>query len=191
MFVKAQTVFPIPRLSTRITGTLEQKFYKRYSGSMLSFSAMAYLGFNQEQATILVVDDSLEMQRYLRILLELDSYQVETASNGHDALQSMRRGCAAQVVLLDVQMPGMDGLETLRRLQEFRPNLKVIMCSGVDDPVKIREANALGAQAYLLKPIQHLYLSAAVERCLHEEPGDRRPERLGFQLFVLPSPSPL
>jgi CheY-like chemotaxis protein len=158
---------------------------------MLSFSAMAYLGFDQRQATILVVDDSLEMQRYIRVLLELDSYRVETVSNGQDALQSLRRGCAAQVVLLDVQMPGMDGLETLRRLQEFRPNLKVIMCSGVDDPAKIEEAATLGAQAYLLKPIQHLYLSAAVERCLHEGSAERQPERLGFQLFVLPSPSPL
>jgi CheY-like chemotaxis protein len=158
---------------------------------MQSFSAMAYLGFNQEQATILVVDDSLEMQRYLRALLELDSYRVETVSNGHDALQSLRRGCAAQIVLLDLQMPGMDGLETLRRLQEFRPNLKVIMCSGVDDPVRINNAAALGAQAYLVKPIQHLYLSAAVERCLHEGPTEPQLERLGFQLFVLPSPSPL
>jgi CheY-like chemotaxis protein len=152
---------------------------------------MAYVGRNPIKATVLVVDDSVEMQRYLRVLLELDSYRVETASSGHEALQSLRHGCAPEVVLLDVQLPGMDGLETLRRLQEFRPKPKVIMCSGVDDPGKIREAASLGAHAYLLKPIRHLYLSAAVDRCLHEGPAERPTEHLGPQLFVLPSPSPM
>jgi len=60
----------------------------------------------------------------------------------------------------------MDGLKTLRRLMKLQPHLNVIMCSGVDDPAKIRRAALLGAKAYLTKPIQHLYLSAAVERCL-------------------------
>jgi CheY-like chemotaxis protein len=157
----------------------------------LSRSPMAYVGSNPVKATVLVVDDSLEIQRYFRALLELDSYRVETASSGHEALQALRRGCTPEVVLLDLQMPGMDGLETLRRLQEFRSKPKVIMCSGVDDPDKIREAASLGAHAYLLKPIQHLYLSAAVDRCLHEGPAKPPVEPLGAQLFVLPSPSPL
>ena len=116
--------------------------------------------------TILVVDDSPAMLRYLRLLLEVDSYQVETVSNGADALRRIRRGCSPAVVLLDVQMPGMDGLKTLRRLLKLQPELNVIMCSGVDDPAKIRQATLLGAKAYLTKPVQHLYLSAAVERCL-------------------------
>ena len=152
---------------------------------------MAYVERNPVKATILVVDDSAEIQRYLRVLLELDAYRVEIASSGYEALQNLRHGCTPEVVLLDLQMPGMDGLETLRRLQELRPKARVIMCSGVDDPDKIREAASLGAHGYLLKPIQHLYLSAAVERCLAEGPEKRRAEHLGGQLFVLPSPSPL
>jgi CheY-like chemotaxis protein len=152
---------------------------------------MACVGHNPVKATVLVVDDSPEIQRYLRALLELDSYRVETASSGHEALQSLRQGRVPEVVLLDVQMPGMDGLETLRRLQRLRPRPKVIMCSGADDPKKIHEALSLGAHAYLLKPIQHLYLSAAIERCLNEGPAKRPAEHLGSQLFVLPSPSPL
>ena len=117
-------------------------------------------------ATILVVDDSPEMLRYLRLLLELDSYLVETASNGAEALLRIREGCSPAVILLDLQMPGMDGLRTLRRLLKLYPHLNVVMCSGVDDPAKIRRATLLGAKAYLTKPIQHLYLSAAIERCL-------------------------
>lgn len=129
---------------------------------MVPLSARA----NGTKATILVVDDSPAMLRYLRLLLEIDSYQVETASNGADALLCIRQGCSPAVVLLDVQMPGMDGLKTLRRLMKLQPDLNVIMCSGVDDPAKIRRATLLGAKAYLTKPVQRLYLSAAVERCL-------------------------
>jgi len=146
---------------------------------------------NPFKANVLVVDDSPEIQRYLRALLELDSYQVETVSSGAEALRSVSQGCAPEVVLLDVQMPEMDGLETLRQLQKFRPTPKVIMCSGTDDPDKIQDALSLGADSYQLKPIQHLYLSAAVERCLNEDPTQSPAGRLGSQLFLLPSPSSL
>jgi CheY-like chemotaxis protein len=152
---------------------------------------MAYVARNPAKASVLVVDDSLEIQRYLRTLLEMDSYSVETASSGYEALQRLRLGYAPQVVLLDLQMPGMDGLETLRLLQEFRPKPKVIMCSGMDDPEKIRAATSLGAHAYLLKPVRHLYLSAAIDRCLQESAPNRARDLLGSQLFVLPSPGPL
>jgi CheY-like chemotaxis protein len=117
----------------------------------------------------LVVEDSLELQNYLRLLLELDRYHVEIAGNGEEALLRLRNGCSPRVVLLDMQMPGMDGLETLRILRQLHPAAKVIMCSGVDDPEKIRQAILLGAQAYLIKPVQHLYLSAAIERCLGQD----------------------
>ena len=127
------------------------------------------------KATILVVDDSPEIRRYLTLALELDHYKVETASSGEEASQRLRNGCNAAIVLLDLQMPGMDGLETLRHLRSLRPEIKVIMCSAVDDPDTVQQAVRLGAQAYLVKPIQHLYLSAAVERCLrgNSESADR------------------
>jgi len=124
---------------------------------------------DRAKTAVLIVEDSPELQRYLRTLLELDSYQTEVASNGEEAVQWVREGHDPAVVLLDMQMPGMDGLQTLARLRELRPDLKIIMCSGVDDPEKIGQAIALGAHAYLIKPVQHLYLSAAVERCLAGE----------------------
>lgn len=151
---------------------------------------MAFIGYNSQKPIVLVVDDTPEIQRYLRILLELDSYRVETVGSGREALQCLHRVPAPEVVLLDVQMPEMDGLETLRRIQELRPKPKVIMCSGEDDPSKVQQALSLGARAYLLKPIRHLYLSAAIERCL-EAPAPRPTEPLGAQMFVLPSQEPL
>ena len=134
--------------------------------------------FNPTKATVLVVEDSLELQNYLRFLLELDRYQVEVAGNGQEALQRLYNGCTPRVVLLDMQMPGMDGLETLRILRQLHPAAKVIMCSGVDDPDKIRQALSLGAEAYLVKPVKHLYLSAAIERCLAQD-ADANHESLG------------
>jgi CheY-like chemotaxis protein len=118
---------------------------------------------------ILVVDDSSDMLRYLRMLLELDSYQVETASNGAEAVQRLLEGYSPAIVLLDVEMPGMDGLHTLRELRRVSPDLKVIMCSGLDDPETARRASLLGAKAYITKPVKHLYLSAAIERCIGPE----------------------
>jgi CheY-like chemotaxis protein len=152
---------------------------------------MAHVAPSPSRATVLVVDDSPEIQRYLRMLLELDSHRVETASSGDEAMHLLRNGCTPDVMLLDLQMPQMDGLETLRQLQELRSRPRVIMCSGVDDPEKIREAASLGADAYLVKPVQHLYLSAAVDRCLEEGPVKRRAVSVGTHLFVVPSPGPL
>jgi CheY-like chemotaxis protein len=140
----------------------------------------------QGKCTILVVDDSEEMQDYLRFLLQADSYKVETASNGVEALQLLSDGCSPALVLLDIQMPGMNGLQTLWRLRQLHPDVKVIMCSGVQDDEEIRQAASLGAQAYLVKPVQHLYLSAAVERCLSEHnPG---PSETGIpRIFTVPA----
>lgn len=149
---------------------------------------MAHVGPNSFKATILVVDDSPEIRRYLRALLELNSYGVETASSGYEALYRLRYASIPDLVLLDLQMPGMDGLETLRGLKKLSSNPKVIMCSGVDDPAKIREALSLGAHGYLVKPIQHLYLSAAVERCLADDAANHPTEPVGAQLFVVPAP---
>jgi CheY-like chemotaxis protein len=148
---------------------------------MLSAQAKA------EGFTVLVVDDSPDMRRYLRILLELDRYRVETAEDGLEALRRLDQGCNPDVVLLDLQMPGLNGLKTLRRIRKVRPELKVIICSGEENPRKLRIAAALGANAHLTKPVHHLYLSAAVERCLV---GIAPPAPLGQGASVITLPPP-
>lgn len=143
----------------------------------------------RRKATILVVDDSPEIRRYLTLALELDHYKVETAGSGEEAAQRLRDGCNAAIVLLDLQMPGMDGLETLRHLRSLRPEIKVIMCSAVDDPDTVQQAALLGAQAYLVKPIQHLYLSAAVERCLRSGCADSADRELRAEVLAMIPPA--
>src|ERR1700739_2576996 len=124
------------------------------------------------KGSVLVVDDSPEMLRYLRFMLELDCYRGETVSHGFEALQRLSDGCSPDAVVLDLQMPHLDGLRTLQRLLNVRPGLKVVMCSGVSDPLKAQQATALGAEAYLVKPVHRAYLSAALERCMkaHVDP---------------------
>ncbi len=115
---------------------------------------------------ILVVDDEPSMLAYLRTLLEINEYIVETVASGNDALDAVVRGPVPDVVLLDMVMPGMDGLETLDRLRHLRPGIKVVMLSCVSTTRKVVDAIRLGAQDYLTKPFQESELDATLRRCI-------------------------
>jgi len=77
-------------------------------------------------ASILVVDDEPSMLRYLQALLEVDSYHALTAGNGAEALACVQREPAPDLVLPDLLMPDMDGLQTLERLRQVQPGLRVV-----------------------------------------------------------------
>jgi two-component system, NtrC family, response regulator AtoC len=119
-----------------------------------------------ETAKILLVDDEPAMLRYIRTLLEVDDYKVETASTGEEALQCVDKGLEPDLVLLDVLMPGIDGLETLEQLRQKKPGLKVVMLSCVNDTKKVVQAMRLGAHDYLTKPFQKAELDAVIDQCL-------------------------
>ena len=123
---------------------------------------------------ILVVDDEPSMLRYLQTVLELDSYRVSTASNGLEAVEKIQRE-TPDLVLLDMVMPGADGLETLQRIREARPSTKVVMLSCVRDTRKVAQAMRLGAQDYLSKPVQKEEMDEVLRFCLESteapEPG--------------------
>jgi two-component system, NtrC family, response regulator AtoC len=114
---------------------------------------------------ILVVDDEPGMRRYLQTVLELDSYRVSTAADGEEALAKLQRD-QPDVVLLDMVMPGPDGLETLRRIRETRPTTKVVMLSCVRDTRKVAMAMRLGAHDYLSKPVQKEEMDDVLRFCL-------------------------
>src|SRR5579863_7458628 len=119
-----------------------------------------------EAPKILLVDDEPAMLRYIRTLLEVDDYKVETASTGEEALQRVDKGMEPDLVLLDVLMPGIDGLETLEQLRHKRPGVKVVMLSCVNDTKKVVQAMRLGAHDYLTKPFQKAELDAVINQCL-------------------------
>lgn len=114
---------------------------------------------------ILIVDDEPSMRRYLQTALELDAYRVSTACNGEEALDKVRHD-QPDVVLLDVVMPGPDGLETLKRIREVRPTTKVVMLSCVRDTRKVAMAMRLGAHDYLSKPVQKEEMDDVLRFCL-------------------------
>ncbi|MBV9608137.1 MAG: sigma-54-dependent Fis family transcriptional regulator [Acidobacteria bacterium] len=140
-------------------------------------------------ASILVVDDEPSMLGYMRTLLELDSYRVETASNGAEAVQRVHRDPQPNLVLLDLLMPGLDGLETLEKLREARPGLRVVMLSCVSDTRKVVQAMRLGAQDYLTKPFNKAELDAVLRHCLGDTQGVEHAgpeaEQLGDDTFFV------
>ena len=141
---------------------------------------------------ILVVDDEPSMCRYLQTLLEADSYRVETASNGFQALERVQHSPLPDLVLLDLLMPDLDGIETLSRLRQDRPGLKVVMLSCVSEPHKVVQAMRLGAADYLAKPFQKAELDAVLNYWMRPESALAEPEtqaceveELGEDLFFV------
>ncbi len=120
----------------------------------------------KETAKILLVDDEPGMLRYIRTLLEVDNYKVETASTGEEAVERVQKGFRPELVLLDLLMPGIDGLQTLEQIRQIHPTAKVVMLSCVSDTRKVVQAIRLGAHDYITKPFQKAELDAVIDQCL-------------------------
>jgi two-component system response regulator AtoC len=112
--------------------------------------------------TILIVDDDPMMLRYVRNLLESENYTVRSVPNGSEALREMQIAPLPELVLLDMIMPELDGLETLSRILGMVPSAKVVMLSGQHNPAEIVQAMKLGAADYLAKPVDEQRLLDAV-----------------------------
>ena len=119
----------------------------------------AFPDIGAERATILVVDDILANQKLLRETLEPEGYEVLMASDGTTALE-LTHTAHPDVILLDVQMPGLDGFETCRRLKEHEAtrNLPVIFITAHDDRAVRTQALAAGAVGFLRKPFNDALL---------------------------------
>jgi two-component system response regulator AtoC len=101
---------------------------------------------------VAIVDDDSAFSNYLRTFLSLRGYETRSYSRGDEMLASVKQGDPPDVVLLDVMMPGLNGLETLRALKTAKPDLQVVMLSGREQAATIVEAVRLGAADYVIKP---------------------------------------
>jgi len=101
---------------------------------------------------VAIVDDDSGFAAYLRTFLSLRGYEARCYTRGDELLASMKQAEAPDVILLDVMMPGLDGLATLRALKASRPEAQVIMLSGRNQASTIVEAVRLGAADYVVKP---------------------------------------
>ena len=110
---------------------------------------------------LLVVDDEQGIRRILKEFFSRKGYVVLEAQNGEQAIE-LARAEKISAVLLDIRMPGMDGLKTLEKLMEIKPDLGVVMSTGVEDDEQIKKALELGAYSYVLKPYDFMYLELVV-----------------------------
>lgn len=118
---------------------------------------------------IMVVDDEPSIRKYLRTLLEVDGFEVETLPNGKEALKEVGAGSRPDFIILDVLMPEMDGLETLRQLMQMDRSLNIIMLSCANEVTTVVEAIRLGALDYLTKPFEKPELDAAFLKCQQKQ----------------------
>ena len=128
-------------------------------------------------ANILIVDDDANLRQNIHFILEKGGMKSSMASSGEEALQRMRT-TAFDLVLLDVQMPGMGGLEALRIMRERHPDVGVIMCSVLKDIAVAVEAMHAGALDYVTKDFSPPELIARVRKTIAQLHAGRELERL-------------
>jgi two-component system chemotaxis response regulator CheY len=111
---------------------------------------------------ILVIEDNLDLRDYLRVALETQGYEVLTARNGREALGYLN-GHPVDVVLTDLFMPEMDGIETIATLRKAHPNVHVVAMSGRPGVDYLAVARELGVTKTLRKPFDIEELLAALK----------------------------
>lgn len=117
--------------------------------------------------TILVVEDTEFMAEILKDIFEGAGYEVFWAKDGEEALE-MYENLLPNLVTLDIVMPGMDGIEVLRRLWKIDPATKVIMVSAMGLEAYVMEAIQMGAKNYIIKPFDKEKVLEAARKALNE-----------------------
>ncbi len=131
------------------------------------------------QPTILVVDDEAPVRHFLKVLLERRGYRVDTATGGPDALRKTAK-VNYDVVLTDLIMPRMDGLEVIRRVKEISPESEVVMITGYPSSETIVAATRAGALDYLPKSPDPEHLAVLVEKAMKVRALRRKAEERDF-----------
>ncbi len=110
---------------------------------------------------ILIVDDNVDACFLLKSFLEEMDYDVIESHSGADALEKVK-SLKPDIMLLDIIMEGMDGMEILRRVRLFDKSIGIIMVSGVRDEGICKEALGKGADEYITKPIDFKHLDECI-----------------------------
>lgn len=125
---------------------------------------------------VLVVDDLPFMRQAVRDAIESAGMEcVAEGANGRAALE-LYRSVSPDVVVLDITMPEMDGIEALERLMKVDPGARVVMCSALDEEAMIIRAIQLGAKDFVVKPFRPSRIANAVRKAAmktYRRPDDR------------------
>ena len=101
---------------------------------------------------LLIVDDEIDIREFAKSFFTKRSIEVYTAGGGNEALKIIDEH-QPDLILLDVQMEEISGIEVLKKLRNDKNDVKVIMVTGTEDPLIINEANSLGVKGYVHKPL--------------------------------------
>ncbi|MCQ2010773.1 response regulator [Sporolactobacillus sp. STSJ-5] len=112
---------------------------------------------------IMVVDDQPGIRMLLREVFKQTDYQIVTAANGEQALELLKKE-DLQLVLLDMKIPKMNGLEILHKIKDLKPEVKVIIMTAYGEITMVQEALRSGAVAHFTKPFDLHELIATVEK---------------------------
>ena len=123
---------------------------------------------HESKSRILVVDDEPDVASTIRAILVHEGFDVETAENGRQALDLLVCGPRFDLVMTDMRMPEMDGLELLRQVRHLRENLPVIVLTGYASEKDGLEALDEGASDYISKPFKAKALMEVVRRALKD-----------------------
>ena len=134
-------------------------------------------------AKILLVDDERDFVAILTQRLTRRNYSVTSAHSGKDALAQLEENKDIEVVILDVKMPGLDGIETLKRIKKKWPLPEVIMLTGHSTLDSAINAIKLGAYDYLLKPIDIEQLVSKIEKASRRK---RHRDKLILEVYMTP-----
>jgi DNA-binding NtrC family response regulator len=119
--------------------------------------------------SILVVDDDKGTRDYLSLFLTASGYSVECFESGDAAIQRLVSGNAPSMILLDVMLPGKDGIEVLASVKAMLPKIPIIILSGIGQIKTVVEAMKMGASDYLSKPFEEEALELAIENAIEKE----------------------
>jgi len=127
------------------------------------------------RVSILIADDEDDIRNLLSQFLSTRGYAVSFATNGHEAVLAVEKNPAVQIVLLDVSMPLMGGMEALSQIMSFDPHPSVIMMTAVADREIARQAMKTGAFDYILKPFDFAAIEASITACLSYSEYQKQP----------------
>ena len=118
-------------------------------------------------AKLLIVDDEDDLRELLSQVLAGTGYQIQTAADGEEALALLAKE-SFDVVLLDIQMPKVDGIQVLKYLKKDKPEVRAIVLTGYADLRNAMEAREFGARDFISKPYKLEDVLSTIERILNE-----------------------
>ncbi len=122
----------------------------------------------KNEANILIVEDDANIRETLSTLLQQKGYKTDTAKNGREAIQKSKTKYF-NLALLDIKLPDMEGTKLLTTMHENLPKMMKIMITGYPSLENAVEALNLGADAYIIKPVEPAKLLALIEEKLEEQ----------------------